>query len=412
MNQYETQAIEKLLLQSGHTTADSAAGAEAVVINTCAVTGESARKSRQAARRVKKLNPNMKLCVCGCFPQSDAQAAAALGADYVGGTGDRQKVVDFLNGVEAEKKEFQNAQSLKQFEYLPAGELHGHTRALLKVQDGCKNYCSYCIIPYLRGPSRSLPLDRAVNEAVGLKEKGFPEIVVTGIEISSYGLDIGSSFTELAERICEAAYPARIRLGSIEQSVITGDFISRLKKCDNLCPHFHLSLQSGSRSVLERMGRKYTPGQFAEKVRMLRDGFPGCAITTDLIVGFPGESEEEFCETLEFIRDQGFSAMHIFPYSKREGTRAAAMPGQLPGKVKEERAKRAQLEADKNAKAYLSKQIGGVLEVIFETCKDGVCKGHSQNYLQVETAGGGLKGQKRSVRITGVRDLILAGEII
>jgi len=411
VNQYETQAMEKLLHARGHTTAEQGAPADAVIINTCAVTGESARKSRQAIRKAKKQNPGAIIAVCGCFSQADAEAARELGADYVGGAGERMRVVDFIDGLCSEPCDIPEPFSRRQFEELPAGEAEGRVRALLKVQDGCVNFCSYCIIPYLRGPSRSLPVESAEKSVIELAGKGFSEIVITGIEISSYGNDIGGSLTELVERLCKAAPDIRFRLGSLEPTTVTPEFSDRLARLPNLCPHFHLSLQSGSEGVLRRMRRKYTPGRYAEAVSLLRSAFDDPAITTDLIVGFPGETDEEFLETLDFIRDIGFAAVHIFPYSKREGTRAADMPGHLPRSVKEERASQAASVAAETRKAYLDRQTGAVRSVLFETETDGFCSGHTENYLLTQVRGSDLRGKTFKVRITGNDGDKLYGEL-
>jgi threonylcarbamoyladenosine tRNA methylthiotransferase MtaB len=384
---------------------------------------------RQAIRRAKKLNPGAVIAVCGCFTQADAAAARELGADYVGGAGERMRVVEFLYGALRRKADLPDSPQMadpisvtdpfsvpdpfarREFEELPAGEAEGRTRALLKVQDGCVNFCSYCIIPYLRGPSRSLPIDAAENSVIDLASKGFAEIVITGIEISSYGADIGSSLTELVERLCKAAPGARFRLGSLEPTTVTRDFADRLSKLPNLCPHFHLSLQSGNADVLKRMRRKYTPEQYAEAVSLLRSAFSDPAITTDLIVGFPGETEEEFRETLGFIRSVGFAAMHIFPYSKREGTRAAEMPGHMTNAVKEARAAEAVSAAGEMKRAYLDRQTGCRHAVLFETEKDGFCEGHTENYLLASVPGTGLRGKLLTVGITGNDGEMLFGEI-
>lgn len=409
VNQYETQAIEQMLVNAGHATVGEDE-ADVVVVNTCAVTAESARKSRQAARRAQKSNPNAKLIVCGCASQADAESMRAIGADYVGGAGERAAVVDYINslasGETAADECLPSPRERTAIERLPAGAFDGHARAYLKVQDGCGNFCSYCIIPYLRGPVRSLPPSEAAEMAKTLAEKGYREIVLTGIEVSSYGEDIGSSFAELVEAVAKAAYPARIRLGSIEPSRMDEDCVKRLAALDNLCPHFHLSLQSGSAGVLKRMNRKYTPDEYAAVAESLRKHFDDPALTTDLIVGFPGETEEEHAESLDFLRRIGFAAVHVFPYSKREGTAAAKMVGHLENAVKERRAHEAAEVAGECRRAYLARQVGRTLKVLFES--DG--GGHSENYLEV--AADGARGEVKPVRITAVgKDGVLVGEV-
>lgn len=406
VNQYETQAMEKLLHAHGHSTVEPGQPADAVVINTCAVTGESARKSRQAIRRAKKSNPDALIVVCGCFSQADADTARELGADFVGGAGERLSVVDFIDkaanrNVPEIGMKIADPFSRRDFEILPAGEVGGRVRALLKIQDGCVNFCSYCIIPYLRGPSRSLPPDEALNSVMRLAGQGFKEIVITGIEISSYGIDIGTDLGSLIVDLCNAAPSVRFRLGSLEPSTVSEEFVKKLGSLGNLCPHFHLSLQSGSAGVLKRMRRKYLPEDYRRAVSLLREVFDDPAITTDLIVGFPGETEEEFLETLEFIKSIGFAAMHVFPYSIREGTRAAEMEGQLPRSVKAERAAAAAAAASEMRRGYLDRQVGKTRKVLFETEAEGKSEGHSENYLPVVVSAANIRGELLDVLITG-----------
>ncbi len=409
VNQYETQAIQQMLESAGHATVE-VSDADAVVVNTCAVTAESARKSRQAARRARKSNPNVRLIVCGCASQADAESMRALGADYVGGAGERTAIVEYISSLAAGETAvgecLPSPRERTVIERLPAGAFDGHARAYLKVQDGCGNFCSYCIIPYLRGPVRSLPPTEAASMAKTLADGGYREIVLTGIEVSSYGEDIGASFAELVEAVAHAAYPARIRLGSIEPSRMDEDTIRRLAALENLCPHFHLSLQSGSAGVLKRMNRKYTPDEYAAVAEDLRRYFDDPALTTDLIVGFPGETEREHAESLKFLRRIGFAAVHVFPYSKREGTAAAHMSGHLENAVKEHRAHEAASVAGECRRAYLERQVGRTLSVLFES--DG--GGHSENYLEV--AADGTRGEIKPVRITAVgEDGVLVGEV-
>ncbi|MGI6576811.1 MAG: tRNA (N(6)-L-threonylcarbamoyladenosine(37)-C(2))-methylthiotransferase MtaB [Eubacteriales bacterium] len=417
VNQYETQAMEKLLHARGHHTAGPGQSADAVIINTCAVTGESARKSRQAIRRAKKVNPEALIVVCGCFSQADADTARELGADFVGGAGERLRVVDFIDGAANQithktDTEIVDPFSRRDFEILPAGEVEGRVRALLKVQDGCVNFCSYCIIPYLRGPSRSLPVHEAVSSVIQLAEQGFKEIVITGIEISSYGSDIGTNLHRLIEELCKAAPSVRFRLGSLEPSTVREEFVESLSSLQNLCPHFHLSLQSGSAGVLRRMRRKYLPEDYEKSVSLLRSAFDDPAITTDLIVGFPGETEEEFLETIDFIKSIGFSAIHVFPYSIREGTRAALMDDQLPKSVKDERAATVAAVAMDMRRGYLNRQLGRTRKVLFETEVDGKWEGHSENYLPVLVDATNLRGQLAEVLITGSDGNRLTGKLL
>ena len=301
----------------------------------------------------------------------------------------------------------------RRFEVLPAGGMAERTRAMLKVEDGCVNFCTYCIIPYARGPVRSLPLETAAEQTRQLRQEGYQELVLTGIEISSWGHDLkdGSSFIDLLEAVSAAAGHMRIRLGSLEPRTITEDFCRRAVKLPNLCPHFHLSLQSGCDATLKRMNRKYDTARFYESVTLLRQHFDHVAVTTDLITGFPGETEEEFSQTLAFIEKCGFAAMHIFPYSIRPGTKAAAMP-QLTAAVKEERAARAAQVARRMHQAYLAGCVGKTYPVLFEQEKDGLYTGHAPNYMEVAVQGQALHNQVREVTITACNGETLLGELL
>ncbi|NLA86256.1 MAG: tRNA (N(6)-L-threonylcarbamoyladenosine(37)-C(2))-methylthiotransferase MtaB [Clostridiales bacterium] len=417
VNQFETQALETILTSRGHTPARAGAGCDAVIVNTCAVTAESGRKSRQAVRRLKKLEPDAIAAVCGCFSQVSPEEIKDLGADLITGSGDRLKFAEELERVYAEKtRAMQIDDALKRhvFEELPAGSAAGRTRAMLKIQDGCQNFCTYCIIPYARGPVRSMLPERVRDEAARLNDEGYGEIVVTGIEISSYGKDLEdrTSLTDVIKIISVAAPMARLRLGSLEPRTITEEFCRELEKLPNVCAHFHLSLQSGCNETLRRMKRRYTTEEFYEAVHLLRRYFPNCGITADLIVGFPGETEEEFEKTLAFIKKCAFSAMHIFPYSRRPGTPAAEMPGQIPKAVKQERAHRASEAAREMARAYAESCIGSVLKVLFEREEDGIWYGHGENYLEAAAAGTALRNKVLPVRIVCVKDRVLFGETV
>jgi threonylcarbamoyladenosine tRNA methylthiotransferase MtaB len=416
VNQYETQALEAELVRRGHSLVPFEGEADAYIINTCSVTAVSDKKSRNVVRRARRRSPEAVVAVCGCYVQTHAQEAESLGADLLMGTNDRLGFLDELERAAARRQapivQVDDALKRRAFEPLPAGGLEGRTRALLKVEDGCVNFCSYCIIPYARGPVRSLPLDAAVAEAVRLAGEGFRELVVTGIEISSWGRDLEGQPTliHLVEALCAAAPDLRIRLGSLEPRTITEDFCRRCAALPNLCPHFHLSLQSGCDATLRRMNRKYDTSRYYESVKLLRDFFDCPAITTDLIVGFPGETEEEFAQTLRFIQKCAFSSMHIFPYSPRPGTPAAAMEGQAPRAVKEARAHRAGELARSMERRYLSSLVGKTLPVLFEQDEDGGSKGHAPNYVEVRLSQPGLHNVLRDVTITGVGDGYVTGE--
>ena len=416
VNQYETQALEQLFTQRGHTLVPFEGEAVAYVINTCRVTAVSDKKSRQVIRRARKMAPDGVIAVCGCYPQTHPGDMDGLGVDLVSGTGDRLGFVELLERTWKERQPvtaLDNALERRTFEVLPAGGLEGRTRCMLKVQDGCVNFCSYCIIPYARGPIRSLPLEQAAAEAARLAAEGYKELVLTGIEISSWGRDLEGKPhpIELIEAVCKAAPGCRVRLGSLEPRTITEEFCRRGAALPNLCPHFHLSMQSGCDSVLKRMNRKYDTERYYESVRLLREYFDRPGITTDLIVGFPGETEEEFAQTLDFIRKCAFSAMHIFPYSRRSGTPAAAMPDQVPNTVKEDRAHRAGAVAREMHQAWLESWVGKTLPVLFEEEKGGLWRGHAPNYTEVFVPGEGLHNVIRDVMITEVYQDSLKGKV-
>ena len=317
-NQYETQAMEQLLRQMGHQIGDFEENCDGYVINTCSVTAVADKKNRAIIRRCRRDHPEAIIAVCGCYTQHDPQAAERLGVDVIGGSAGRQEFVDMLLSTAADRQHRQKLDSAlrrREFEILPAGGLEKRTRAMVKVQDGCVNFCSYCIIPYTRGPVRSAPLDTAVEQCRQLAAQGYREIVITGIEIASWGVDLPGKPDPavLIEAICQAVPECRVRLGSLEPRIVTREFCEKMSKLPNLCPQFHLSMQSGCDSVLQRMKRKYDTARYLQSIQLLKEAFPGCAITTDMIVAFPGETEEEFQQSLAFIRQCGFADMHIFP---------------------------------------------------------------------------------------------------
>ncbi|MCI7474664.1 MAG: tRNA (N(6)-L-threonylcarbamoyladenosine(37)-C(2))-methylthiotransferase MtaB [Clostridiales bacterium] len=407
VNQYETQAMEAELTRRGHTLVPFDGEADAYIINTCTVTAVSDKKSRQMIRQARKRAPHAIVAVCGCYAQTDPEAVEALEVDLVMGTNDRMGFVDRLEALSpdgGQVVDVDDALRRRTYEHLPAGGLEGRTRAMLKVEDGCVNFCTYCIIPYARGPIRSLTLDQAAAEAAKLAAEGYREIVLTGIEISSWGRDLEGrpELMDLIEAVCAAAPDCRVRLGSLEPRTITEEFCRRGAAIPNLCPHFHLSMQSGCDSVLKRMNRKYDTARYYESVRLLREYFDRPGITTDLIVGFPGETEEEFQETLDFIKKCAFSAMHIFPYSRRTGTPAAAMAGQCSNAVKEDRAHRAGEVARGLHQAWLEGWVGQTLPVLFEEEKDGLWRGHAPNYTEVFAPGEGLHNVMKDVEILEV----------
>ena len=399
--------MERLLKNLGHEIGSFEEVCDAYVINTCSVTAVADKKNRAVIRRCRRDNPEAVIGVCGCYSQHDADAVRALGVDVIGGSGDRQNFVDLLLTALKEKshqENLDNALRRREFEVLPAGGLEERTRAMLKVQDGCVNFCTYCIIPYTRGPIRSAPLELAVQQAKELADRGYREIVVTGIEIASWGFDLPGKppVTDLIEAICAVVPQLRIRLGSLEPRIVTEEFCIRLKNYKNLCPQFHLSMQSGCDSVLQRMKRKYDTARYYESVRLLNAHFPGCAVTTDMIVAFPGETGEEFAASLDFIRRCAFADMHIFPYSRRPGTPADKMPGQHNNATKEARSREAIAVAEEMSRAYRENLIGTEQEVLFEEQDGEFFTGHAPNYVKVYFPGDVQHNQIRTVTITGL----------
>ena len=415
-NQYETQAMERLLQDMGHSIGAFSENNDGYIINTCSVTAVADKKNRAVIRRCRREHPEAVIGVCGCYTQHAAQAVRELGADVIGGSGDRKGFLELmLSALEdrTHRESLDNALGRREFEVLPAGGLEERTRAMLKVQDGCVNFCTYCIIPYTRGPVRSAPLAAAVDQARDLAARGYREIVVTGIEIASWGVDLPGKpeLAALVEALCRAVPGLRIRLGSLEPRVVTEDFCRRLSALPNLCPQFHLSLQSGCDTVLQRMKRKYDTGRYFESVCLLRKYFPNCAVTTDMIVAFPGETEEEFAQSLAFIRKCGFAAMHIFPYSRCPGTPADKMPGQHGNGVKERRSREAMAAAEEMSRAYRESLIGTVQQVLFEEPEGEFYTGHAPNYVKVYAPGRDLHNRLLPVTVTGLYGDGVEGEI-
>ena len=407
--------MEQELTARGHTLVDFEDQADAYVVNTCTVTAVSDKKSRQMIRRARRQSPGAVVAVCGCYAQTQPEQIRDLDVDLISGTGDRMAFLDLLEHAVREKEPVlavDQAMRRRSFEVLPAGGMARRTRAMLKVEDGCVNFCSYCIIPYARGPVRSLPIRAAAEQTALLRNEGYKEIVLTGIEISSWGQDLktGESLIDLLEAVSAQAGDMRIRLGSLEPRTITEDFCRRAAALPGLCPHFHLSMQSGCDDTLRRMNRKYDTDRYKKSVELLNVYFPRPAVTTDLIVGFPGETEAEFAQTLEFVRACGFAEMHIFPYSIRTGTPAAKME-QVPKAVKEERSARAAEVAAALNRRYLSGCVGETYPVLYEQEAEGLWTGHAPNYILVGAKGQNLHNQVRRTKITGVQGNLLVGEL-
>ena len=412
VNQFETQALAQLAQARGHTLVQS--DADICILNTCTVTSSGDHKTLRTLHKLQRENPRAVTALCGCFAQTEPERAAAIdGVDIVCGTADRAAVLDLCEQAVHGREPVCTVSDMRThrtFEALPAGVLPGHTRALLKVQDGCDNYCTYCIIPYARGHVRSLPMAEAVAQAQQLARGGVREIVVTGIEIASYGRDLPErpTLTQLTAALCRAVPDVRIRLGSLEPRIITPEFCDALRRFDNLALHFHLSLQSGCDATLRCMHRRYTTAQYLACVRLLRGAFPTCSITTDVITGFPGETEQEFAQTKAFLRQCAFASVHVFPYSERTGTPAASMPDSVPPSVRAQRADELRALAAGMTRDFLLPFVGKTVSVVLEHARADSQPAHSRWHFAVEIPlGCGRQGDEIAVRLTGVRGAAL-----
>ena len=387
-NFYESQALAEMFKNSGYTVVKSGK-ADICVINTCAVTSMGAQKSRQQIHRARKENPDAVIAVMGCYSQTDPGALeASPDIDVLIGTSGRSKIIEFVEEALNGKKVIAHTDIMKEraFEELCPTSSQSRIRANVKIEDGCTNFCSYCIIPYARGPVRSRSLEKIVQEVKLLAKNGFSEIVLTGIHIGSYGRDLNGELglIDVMEAVCNIDGIKRVRLGSVEPVVITDDFVSRAKKLKNLCPQFHLSLQSGCDETLKRMKRRYTTEEYMSAVKNLRKNIPDTSITTDVMVGFPGETDEEFEESYNFCKAVGFMQMHIFKYSKRPGTVAAEMENQVPEPIKEERSQRLiALEAEMKEAFYDSYKGKTVTVLAEQPTKDGRFHATTANYMDV-----------------------------
>lgn len=414
VNQYEAQAIETLLHAHGFTAAADGEPVDLIVVNTCAVTAEGGRKSRQMIRKLREEHPQALCAVCGCWSQLSPEDAASIGADVVHGSGSKQAFVDDILRAFREHAPVtcvDNPFQRFDFEPLPAGAAYGRTRAMLKIQDGCNNFCTYCVIPYTRGRIRSLPPEEMARQAAHLAAEGYRELVLTGIEIASYGKDFEPQvpLTELLEKLLTAQPNVQFRLGSLDPRAVDDAFCERLADFANLARHFHLSMQSGCDTVLRRMNRHYTSEEFYRCVERLRRAFPDCSVTTDLIVGFPGETEDEFTQTLAFLERCAFASVHVFPYSVREGTKAAAMPGQLDQQTKTARAERAKQVAETLSAAYRKQFVGRTLYALPEHPTGGLWAAHGRFGFPVYIEDKAEKNHPVTVKVIGLhKDGVLA----
>lgn len=388
VNLYDTEAMAELFTEKGYEVVDFEEYADVYLINTCTVTNLGDKKSRQMIRRAKRINPNSVVVATGCYAQVASEEVAKIeGINIVIGTKNRSEIVETVENYVDENGVVNNVSDImgeKEFEPLQISRLTNRTRAYIKIQEGCNRYCTYCIIPYARGPIRSRKPEEVIEEVKKLAENGFKEVVLTGIHVASYGLDLGNiTLADIIEKVHSVNGIERIRFSSMEPLAIDDDFVARMAKLPKVCDHYHLSLQSGCNRTLKRMNRKYNAEQYAEACERLRNAFPNVAITTDIIVGFPDETEEDFKESLAFAKKMKLDKIHTFPYSPKKSTPAAKMKNQISGDVKSQRSKEMIALSDKMNIDFLNNNIGKTVPVLFEDMENGFWQGHTTNYIKV-----------------------------
>lgn len=413
VNQYETQAISECFLKEGYSIVSFDDFADVYLVNTCTVTGVSDKKSRQMLRRAKEKNPNAVTVASGCYAQTNANELVKIGVDLVVGTDKRNQItalVDEIIKKTSKKTMVEDISKISDFEEMTVDHYEGRTRAYIKIQEGCNNFCSYCIIPYARGRVRSRKINAIVQEANRLALAGYSEIVLTGIEVASYGKDLdGISLIDVIEKVHETPNLLRLRLSSIDPRIFSPMFIDRLALLPKVCPHFHISLQSGCDETLMRMNRHYSVEDFRKVVNLLREKIKNVAITTDIITGFPGESDEEYLKTKGFVKEIGFSKIHVFPFSEREGTIAATMKGKIPKKIRVQRAKEIAQIGEESKKSFENSLIGQVLDVLFENNTSG----YTGNYIRVNVVNDSeIEKKILPVLITGRENDDLIGALV
>ena len=401
VNQYESQVMTELMIQQGYVYTNDKDKADIIIINSCTVTAMADNKVLKLMRHIKRARPETIVVLTGCMPQAyPEKTAEIMQADIVLGNSSRGELPEEIEKYLADGKRIVNVHKYTKnsdFEQVCVSEFEERTRAFIKIEDGCHRYCSYCIIPYARGPVRSKPPETLRREVEHLAKHGYKEIVLVGINLSAYGNDIGLHLCDAVECVCSVDGVERVRLGSLEPERMDKESIERLSKQPKFCPQFHLSLQSGCGETLKRMHRHYTPDQYRKIVSDLRKAFDNCAITTDVMVGFAGETEEEFSESISFVKETGFAKVHVFPYSQRSGTVAYNAPDQVSGSVKALRSKLMSDAAAQTRKAFLEGMVGRTESVLFEQpTKDGFWSGYTKNYTPVKAKS----------------DRILSGEII
>ena len=420
VNQYETNGMIQAFLEKGYEIVDFSEKADIYVINTCTVTSISDKKSRQMIRRTKQLNPDALVVAVGCYAQVAKDKLEEIkDIDLILGIGEKTEIVRYVEEALQNKEPQEHISDvMHQKEFVDFGSVNytDKNRVAIKVQDGCNQFCTYCIIPYARGRIRSRKIENVKKEVEDLAKKGIKEIVITGIHVASYGKDLNENvgLIDLLEEINKIDGIERIRLSSLEPTLITEEFVERLSKLNKICDHFHLSLQSGCDATLKRMNRHYTTSDFKKATDLLRKTYPNVALTTDVIVGFPGETDEEFNITYKFLQDINFYKMHVFKYSQRHGTKAEKMPNQIDGKIKEERSRKLIELSDKNEKEQNKKYFNKILKVLVEELEDGYFKGHTTNYIMVKIkdTGEDLQNKIVNIKIIDTEGIDLIGKLV
>ena len=409
VNQYDSEAMLELFEQEGYTPVSMEEEADVYLVNTCTVTGTGDQKSLKLIRKLGREHPNADIIVAGCLAQREVEKVTLPGVRVVLGNQRRSEVVSLLNEAREKDAVVSAVGNLKNapFEYLCVTRHEGKTRAVMKIQEGCDRYCAYCIIPSVRGPVRSMPLQQVRAEAERLAKAGYTELVLTGIHMASYGRESGETLIDAIRAVHDTEGVMRVRLGSLEPVVVTEEFCQALKEMPKICPQIHLSLQSGSDGVLKRMRRRYTAAEYMDALDRLREALPGCAITTDVLTGFPGETEEEAQETLDFVEKARFARIHVFPYSRRAGTVADRMPDQVPQNIKHERAGKLIELGNKLEAAYAKELVGSIQQVLFEIEADGLAEGYTPQYVRVRAKG--QPGELRMIHIDRVEGSLAYG---
>ena len=422
VNQYETEAMLEMFKKDGYTQVDSEDFADVYVINTCTVTHMSDRKSRQYIRRMKKKNPDAIIAVVGCYSQVSPEEILDIEeVNLVMGTNERRQIVEEIKKIDTKNNKISTVDDImkvRAFEEIEISQANGRTRAFIKIQDGCDRFCTYCIIPYARGGKvRSRDLESIVAEVKKLVANGYKEVVLTGIHVASYGKDIkdeNANLLTVIKTINEIDGIERIRLSSVEPVLFTDEFVSEVSKMEKVCPHYHLSLQSGCDETLKRMNRRYTTAEYKEIVDRLRENIPNVAITTDVIVGFPGETNDEFSKTYEFLKDIELSQMHIFKYSPRKGTPASTMDNQIDPQMKQFRSDKLLNLNKENFEKFAGKFIGQEVDVLFEqSISENTYEGLTPNYIRVVVnSDKDIHGEILKVKLTDIKDEYVEGTLV